>query len=575
MTLKYCLNLTLTALLLFEINISNVMANDCDNLNNVMKYMGDNMKQDYSKHTNCCQFKGIICDNQQRITEIQFKNLKDYSIDINSAIGEMGNLQSLTSLEITNVVTATDDSLTSKIGDLKNLKTLIIKDNYIDFLGTPLPQEIGNLKNLERLELSNNSFNGKIPKSIGNLENLKVLNLQENTFEGTIPYEFKNLKNLEEFNVNGNTKLNGYVPLLPKVATCDYGITDLCSLKSSKCKSSLSDCTKEEVQKTNKVNGNPNPSDESQYEPKRLIDSNNKYKTIGIIVAAIVLAIIMCIIISKCCKCCRKSSEYSVDEEEDDDDENGNKNKNNNGNGGEGTVQTTNINVNINANLGTVQTVDITDTSMINGPANGFVDITTPYDNALTPYNSSAASPTPASPTPVSPPPNDYKSSNNPSQQENNKQNYIPPPNPSTYKNNSMFAGPANGFVDITTPYDSVLTPYESSTSNSPSPSPISPNNNYYPTSNSPSLNNNNNNLNINNNNNNYYYPAPNSPSLNNNNNNNNYYPTPNSPPLNNNYYGPSPQTQNNNYNPNLVPPVGFVPQPVIAYPPPSNYTNK
>jgi len=27
----------------------------------------------------------------------------------------------------------------------------IIKDNYIDFLGTPLPEEIGNLKNLERL----------------------------------------------------------------------------------------------------------------------------------------------------------------------------------------------------------------------------------------------------------------------------------------------------------------------------------------------------------------------------------------------------------------------------------------
>ncbi|KAL6625387.1 hypothetical protein U3516DRAFT_823707 [Neocallimastix sp. 'constans'] len=543
MTLKYCLNLTLTALLLFEINISNVMANDCDNLNNVMKYMGDNMKQDYSKHTNCCQFKGIICDNQQRITEIQFKNLKDYSIDINSAIGEMGNLQSLTSLEITNVVTATDDSLTSKIGDLKNLKTLIIKDNYIDFLGTPLPQEIGNLKNLERLELTGNSFNGPIPKSLGNLENLKVLNLKDNAFEGTIPYEFKNLLNLEEFNVYGSTKLNGYVPLLPKVKSCDYGVTDLCSIKSSKCKSSLDDCTKEEIVNTNKANGNPNPSDESQFEEKNRDNSDEELRNFGIIATLIIFAIIICVIFGKSIKRHRSKNSDNGDKSESED-ESEDENNNISGNATGVAVPTytttpnTNINVNINANLSPysepVQTVDITNSSMLNGPSNGYVDITTPYDSTLTPYTSNAASP-----TPVSPSANDYYDTSNnlpPTQQQTYEQNHISPSNPSTYNNNSMFAGPANGYVDITTPYDNDLTPY---TSNATSTTPVSSsqNDNYYP-------------------------------------------PTSTSLQMNNNYSGPNnipppPPPPSGNYNQIPVSPIGFVPPPAIAYPPSSNYNNK
>lgn len=473
---------------------------DCDYLTKIMQFMGNSMKQDYATVSNCCQFRGIVCDNQQHITEIQFKNYKDYSADINSAIGEMENLHYLTSLDLTNFITATDDSLTSKIGNLKSLKTLIIKDNYIDFLGSKIPEEIGNLTNLEKLDLSNNSFGGPLPKSLGKLENLKILNLKDNSFEGTIPYEFKSLNNLEEFDINGSTKLYGYVPLLPKVTHCDYGVTELCSLKSSKCKSSLDDCTKEEIKKTNKENGNPNSSDESQYEENERDFSSNNMNFIAFIVLAVIICIIMCLLLCKC----RKRRHKKFDYEE---------NQNNNAGSADAATTTstpnTNINVNINANLspysGPVQTVDITDTNL---PASGFVDITTPYDNALTPYTSSAASPTPVSPS------NDYNEPQNKPQEQvtTYDHNYISPPNPSTYNNNSMFAGPANGFVDITTPYDNALTPY---TSNANSPTPSSPNNNYY--------------------------GAPNSPQ--------------------------------NPYNQNPVPPIGFVPPPNIAYPP-NNYNN-
>jgi len=458
-----------------------IATTDCDYLAKAIQFMGDDIKQDYASITNCCQFRGIVCDSHQRITEIHLKNFKDYSVDINSAIGELEKLRYLTTFEMTNVITATDDSLTSKIGNLKNLKTLIIKDNYIDFLETKLPKEIGNLINLEVLDLSNNNFNGPIPKSIGKLENLKVLNLKGNSFEGTIPYEFKNLNNLEDFNINGNTKLYGYVPLLPKVTVCDYGVTELCSIKSSKCKSSLIDCTKEEVIKTNMSNGNPNKSDESQFEEIKKItnkkdDSGIKINdtsmaTLSILV--MILCIIMCILLCKCRK--HKHEKYS-------DSENDDENQNND----IGNTPNTNINVNINANIspysGPVQTVDITDT---NCPVSGFVDITTPYDNELTPYTSAATSPTPVSP------PNNYTESNNnllsPPQQTND-QNYISPPNPSTYNGNSMLEGPANGFVDISTPYDSALTPYSSSNNSSNnSPTPASPNNdNYYITPNSP-----------------------------------------------------------------------------------------
>ncbi|XP_022722587.1 receptor-like protein 12 [Durio zibethinus] len=62
------------------------------------------------------------------------------------------------------------------------------------------------------LDLSNNSFHGRIPEEIQNLKSLKVLNLSFNSFLGPIPLALGNLTELESLDLSQN-KLSGRIPL--------------------------------------------------------------------------------------------------------------------------------------------------------------------------------------------------------------------------------------------------------------------------------------------------------------------------------------------------------------------------
>ncbi|XP_022733590.1 receptor-like protein 12 [Durio zibethinus] len=61
------------------------------------------------------------------------------------------------------------------------------------------------------LDLSNNSFHGRIPEEIQFLKSLKVLNLSQNSFSGQIPLALENLKDLESLDLSQN-KLSGKIP---------------------------------------------------------------------------------------------------------------------------------------------------------------------------------------------------------------------------------------------------------------------------------------------------------------------------------------------------------------------------
>ncbi|WRX20510.1 Leucine-rich repeat - like 10 [Theobroma cacao] len=61
------------------------------------------------------------------------------------------------------------------------------------------------------LDLSNNSFHGRIPEEIQNLGSLIVLNLSHNSFSGQIPPALENLKELESLDLSQN-KLSGKIP---------------------------------------------------------------------------------------------------------------------------------------------------------------------------------------------------------------------------------------------------------------------------------------------------------------------------------------------------------------------------
>ncbi|XP_022722208.1 receptor-like protein 12 [Durio zibethinus] len=64
---------------------------------------------------------------------------------------------------------------------------------------------------LEDIDLSNNSFNGKLPRWKGNVSHLKRLALSNNHFEGSIPMELCNLYQLEFLELSQNN-LSGSIP---------------------------------------------------------------------------------------------------------------------------------------------------------------------------------------------------------------------------------------------------------------------------------------------------------------------------------------------------------------------------
>ncbi len=82
------------------------------------------------------------------------------------------------------------ESLPKEIGELKNLRSLVISQTQ---LGT-LPTEIGNLENLKELNISDNRI-AEIPASIGNLTNLETLFFGRNLIT-TFPKEIAQLDNL-------------------------------------------------------------------------------------------------------------------------------------------------------------------------------------------------------------------------------------------------------------------------------------------------------------------------------------------------------------------------------------------
>ncbi|KAK9155542.1 hypothetical protein Sjap_003022 [Stephania japonica] len=70
-----------------------------------------------------------------------------------------------------------------------------------------LPSSIGNLKNLKSLVVLNNRINGTIPRGIGELSQLIYLDLSSNFFEGVVSEShFANLAKLEILDLSSTSK---------------------------------------------------------------------------------------------------------------------------------------------------------------------------------------------------------------------------------------------------------------------------------------------------------------------------------------------------------------------------------
>lgn len=100
-------------------------------------------------------------------------------------------------------------NLPNELGDLKELTFLSLVFN--DQLTGSIPSVIGNLINLKTLILWDNNFTGNVPIEIGNCTKLEILSLEDNSLTGNIPDSFVNLTLMQSFWLNGN-QLSGVIP---------------------------------------------------------------------------------------------------------------------------------------------------------------------------------------------------------------------------------------------------------------------------------------------------------------------------------------------------------------------------
>jgi len=308
--------------ILFGINISKVIASDCDAFANIIPYINsDYFKEKAEKELNCCYLSDFVkCDGNDNITEIILESLeitnfkkvmeqfipmekltriemKYLTLDTTELPSEIGNLIHLKQLRI-NYSKIKD--ISNGLTNLKSLEDLDLSDNKIK----SIPSSIFELSSLTSLDLSNNAISGSIPAEFTKLKNLNTLKLGKNQLEGYIPYEIIEMTNLFELDLMSNEKLKGYVPPMSGLKLCEYGGTNLCTLKGDTCRAPIQ-CYKEEIIDSNNHNGNPDPNmylDRAITSKRdRNVQPGNKYMNIILGVLMIVTIIAACYCAYRCC----------------------------------------------------------------------------------------------------------------------------------------------------------------------------------------------------------------------------------------------------------------------------------
>ncbi|HEY9623287.1 MAG TPA: DUF4347 domain-containing protein [Crinalium sp.] len=148
------------------------------------------------------QWKGVSLTGN-RVSDIDLSN-NNLSGTIPSELGNLANLKTLVLRQ--NKLSGT---ISSALGQLGSLTYLNLRDNQ---LSGSIPSELGNLSSLQELYLYRNQLSGTIPSELANLNSLQTLSLQSNQLSGTIPVALSNLSNLTNLNLGGN-QLSGSIPI--------------------------------------------------------------------------------------------------------------------------------------------------------------------------------------------------------------------------------------------------------------------------------------------------------------------------------------------------------------------------
>ncbi|KAH1096175.1 hypothetical protein J1N35_013096 [Gossypium stocksii] len=137
-------------------------------------------------------------------TERGFPKLRILDIAFNNFSGDL-SIEFLQSLKAMANMTDNEKAKLDYIGENYYQDSVTIVNKGIEMFYQKV------LTILTCLDLSDNSFYGRIPEEIQDLKSLKALNLSKNSFSGEIPAALQNLKDLESLDLSQN-KLSGKIP---------------------------------------------------------------------------------------------------------------------------------------------------------------------------------------------------------------------------------------------------------------------------------------------------------------------------------------------------------------------------
>jgi hypothetical protein len=146
------------------------------------------------KRVSHCSWKGIECDDAERITGIFL-------------LANMFN-----------------GTVPASIGNLKNLKELWLAAGHIN---EPLPESISHLPKLEKLQVSYANMAGYLP-DLHNLTSLRTISFDGNNFNGTLPEHYLQLPYIEKVDLS-LLHLTGTLPqwISSSLQTLDLSMNDI------------------------------------------------------------------------------------------------------------------------------------------------------------------------------------------------------------------------------------------------------------------------------------------------------------------------------------------------------------
>jgi hypothetical protein len=146
-------------------------------------------------NSHACEWQGVVCNERLHVTAVKLER--------NSLSGSLPKelvilAEKLESLDLTSNSIFMEKGAFDAFSSLKNLKTLLMDDNYLKHKDG-LPSQMSAMSNLEKLRLSYNMLEGPLAgesKVWENMSKLTHLEIESNFLTGSIPNQIGSMSNL-------------------------------------------------------------------------------------------------------------------------------------------------------------------------------------------------------------------------------------------------------------------------------------------------------------------------------------------------------------------------------------------